>query len=313
MIQLDGIHLIFSTEQIVSDPMSSKVFSSEIGWPGLGLVLTAALFGILIGSLVAMWRMRATVQRTRRQCQAALGTNAELHRLIAERSPDLITLADQAGRIRYASPAAWSIFGCDPTVIIGQMVSDRVHPDDVTTITTHLEDVLVCGTARVSVRYRHADHSWRWMESYSVRSDDNDGPIILTLSRDITEPKRLEADLLHRQKLETIGRAVGGVAHDFNNLLMGIAGFAELAILQLPPQHAARIDLEEILTSVSQGSMLTRQLRALARRHSEDTMHLPAAQTLGEIEYPVPEGANDALYPGLALFQTTHPTRNSVY
>ena len=48
--------------------------------------------------------------------------------------------------------------------------------------------------------------------------------------RNITERKKLSAQLLQSQKMEAIGHLVGGIAHDFNNILSGIIGYQSLIV-----------------------------------------------------------------------------------
>ena len=63
---------------------------------------------------------------------------------------------------------------------------------------------------------------------------------------DVTARRSLEAQLLHAQKLEAVGRLAGGIAHDFNNVLSVILSYAEIMGSDLTPDEPLRADLDEI-------------------------------------------------------------------
>ena len=63
---------------------------------------------------------------------------------------------------------------------------------------------------------------------------DENPPLILVVNTDNTEKKQLEKQLLHAQRLESIGTLAGGIAHDLNNLLNPIIGFTQLLPLKIP-------------------------------------------------------------------------------
>jgi signal transduction histidine kinase/ActR/RegA family two-component response regulator len=93
--------------------------------------------------------------------------------------------------------------------------------------------------------------------------------------RDITNQKqadeergRLQAQLSHSQRMESIGRLAGGVAHDFNNMLGVILGHAELALDQTAPGHPLHSSLDEIRKAARRSADLTRQLLAFARKQT---------------------------------------------
>ncbi len=81
---------------------------------------------------------------------------------------------------------------------------------------------------------------------------------------DLTERKRLEAQVLHAQKLESLGVLAGGIAHDFNNLLVAILGNADLARTDLPPGSQAADYLVDIETAARRAADFCRQLLAYA-------------------------------------------------
>jgi PAS domain S-box-containing protein len=92
-------------------------------------------------------------------------------------------------------------------------------------------------------------------------------------ARDLSDAKRaeedkarLEAQLLHAQKLESVGRLAGGIAHDFNNMLSVIVGSAELAERRLAPGDPVMALVQEIQKAGARARDVTRQLLAFSRK-----------------------------------------------
>ena len=79
--------------------------------------------------------------------------------------------------------------------------------------------------------------------------------------------KKLQAQLLHSQKMEAIGRLAGGIAHDFGNILTAIRNFSSIGIKgtrECDP-YAAGI-FEHINTAAFRAMNLTRQLLTFSRK-----------------------------------------------
>lgn len=84
---------------------------------------------------------------------------------------------------------------------------------------------------------------------------------------DVTERQRLEAQLRHAQKLESVGRLAAGVAHDFNNLLTVIQGHAGLLRGDPATTPAMKDSVQGIAQAAERGVKLTSQLLAFSRRN----------------------------------------------
>ncbi len=93
------------------------------------------------------------------------------------------------------------------------------------------------------------------------------------------ERRRLEAQLLQAQKMESVGRLAGGVAHDFNNVLMVILGFAELIKRRRAGDQALVDELAEIERAATRARDVTRQLLAFSRQQ----IAAPRALNLSEM------------------------------
>lgn len=97
---------------------------------------------------------------------------------------------------------------------------------------------------------------------------------IIFIFNDITERKRLEEELRHAQRLESIGTLAGGVAHDFNNILTIIQGHASLALLNPSLPSNLNEALRQIAEAAERGGALTRQLLTFSRKQKLEQKYL---------------------------------------
>jgi len=108
-----------------------------------------------------------------------------------------------------------------------------------------------------------------WVEVNMRRAAIGATDRILVTVRDITARKRaederlnLEKQLLHAQKLESLGVLAGGIAHDFNNILTSIIGNADLALMRINPESPAIDNLHSIEKAAANAADLAKQMLA---------------------------------------------------
>jgi len=205
----------------------------------------------------------------REQAETALRASEERFRALVENSSDALLLLDAEGRLVYTPPSTERHLGWKPDQLIGRSIFDFVHPDDRELAAARLSDMLQGASARVEaeMRFLHADGAYRTVESIGVNrlADPSVGAIVLN-TRDVSDRRRLEAQLRLSQKMEAVGQLAGGVAHDFNNLLTAILGYCNLMLDDVSKEDPLRNDLEEIRSAGERAAGLTRQLLAFSRR-----------------------------------------------
>jgi two-component system cell cycle sensor histidine kinase/response regulator CckA len=93
----------------------------------------------------------------------------------------------------------------------------------------------------------------------------------LIISRDVTESKKLEQQLMQAQKMEAIGQLAGGIAHDFNNILTAIIGYSHMLQMEMEFNETLNGYLTYILNSAQRAANLTHALLAFSRTQIIDT------------------------------------------
>ena len=92
--------------------------------------------------------------------------------------------------------------------------------------------------------------------------------------------KKLEQQLIHAQKLESVGRLAGGIAHDFNNMLSIILGYSEMMQEDMMPEDPNYEPINEISAAANRSAKLTGQLLAFARKQTVSPQILDLNETI---------------------------------
>ncbi|MCP4869030.1 MAG: PAS domain S-box protein [Proteobacteria bacterium] len=188
-----------------------------------------------IGVALKQIRLRGAVERS----------EAEFRSIAA--NADGMVIVDQHGQVRFANRAAERLLGLRKDA--GRvMFGHEMHPGR---------------RSRIPVLSPTGDG----IAEMQVTATEWEGePAYIASLRDITEQRRLEANLRQAQKMAVVGRLAGGVAHDFNNLLTAMMGHVELIRHELGADHPAAKSVLGIADAVDRATRVAQQVLAFSRK-----------------------------------------------
>jgi two-component system, cell cycle sensor histidine kinase and response regulator CckA len=217
--------------------------------------------------------------------QEALSTREELFRSLIENASDAVTMLSADGTSLYESPSVERILGYPPEEILGTHSFSLLHPDDHEAVRQTFAAMLAGEEpVPIEVRLRHRNGSWRTVEALGRRRRQDGEWVVVVNYRDVTDQRLLQEQLLHAQKLESVGRLAGGVAHDFNNLLTAIGGYSEFLVASFDDDDPRRSDALEIVRASDRAAALTSQLLAFSRHQVLLAEILDLGEVVEELE-----------------------------
>jgi two-component system, cell cycle sensor histidine kinase and response regulator CckA len=239
-----------------------------------------------------MLRKKETASTTspRQQLDQAENMLRKLLRAV-EQSADMVVITDRSGIIEYANPAFETLTGYSCEEVVGCNPSLLNSGEQVPALYRELWQTILSGNVfRGVLANRKKTGELFYVEKTITPVRDGEGRITHFISndRDITERRKLEAELRQAQKMDAIGRLAGGVAHDFNNLLLVISAYAELTLDVLAEENPLRRNLLEILTASRRAADLTRQLLAFGRKQMQVLQLLDMNSVVQQISAMLP-------------------------
>jgi PAS domain S-box-containing protein len=201
----------------------------------------------------------------RRALHASIGQLRSIFRSI----PIGLVQCSSDGRIVESNPAIEHLLGYSHDELRGMPLHDFIR-GEVADRYLRLFDQ----TGDVQLETYQAEHrfvnrknveGWVRLTASLVERTKDEPSKLIAIVEEVTEYKRAERQLRDAQKMEVVGRLVGGVAHDFNNLLTGIMLYCDLLAAGLQDEKM-RQHAEEIRMAGEQGAALVQQLLAINRQ-----------------------------------------------
>jgi len=203
----------------------------------------------------------------RKMIEEALRNSEEKLNAMLKSIGDHISMIDRDLNIIWANDITKEIFGqdivgkkcyeayhrrnepCNPCLLFKVFHDGGIHEHDTQVIDKENRTIYFRSTANVALRDR-----------------DGSPTAVIEISRDITESKKLQQQLLQSQKMEAVGQLAGGIAHDFNNILTAIIGYGSLLQMEMSRDDPLSTYITHILTSAQRAANLTQALLAFSRK-----------------------------------------------
>ncbi|HEX2870146.1 MAG TPA: ATP-binding protein [Polyangiaceae bacterium] len=200
-------------------------------------------------------------------------------------SAQAIAIADAHGALTFANAALRRLWGHDDeAALLGRSLFEFWRTEQEPAAA--LEQIRVERARTVELPAARVDGAPFYLEVTAEAVCDPDGALaqVLVTFTDITLRKRLESQLSHAQKMESIGRLAGGIAHDFNNMLTVILGGIELSLPRLDSAHPSRVYLRDAAEAAQSAAALTRQLLAFSRKEVIAPRALDVNEVIGRMQ-----------------------------
>lgn len=206
-----------------------------------------------------------------KRAEEALRQSEEKLRLTFESVTEGITVSDLEGKIVQVNEAVIKMHGYDnKEELIGRSAFDLIAEKDHARAMENLKRTLEEGyssTIECTFLIKDKDEFPAELNA-AVLMDVSGNPVgFVAITRDITERKQMEAQLIVTDRLASVGELASGIAHELNNPLTGVIGFSQL-LLEKDVSNDVKEDIKVIYIEAQRAAQVVKGLLTFARKHA---------------------------------------------
>ncbi len=199
---------------------------------------------------------------------------------------DLFALVtDVEGRVTFVNRGLLSSMGVELDDVVGQQLA-RSQPNGEAQHAAYLATIaseeIISDWENEIVVADGVRRRIKWSSAF-VRDARGQIEAVASIGEDVTNRRRLEEQVRHAVRVESLGRLAGGVAHDFNNFLTVVLGHAEMLAAAPELTHTSRDHVDHIRTGIDGASRLTRKLLAFGRQQVMEARDVSVGRALDHL------------------------------
>ncbi len=203
---------------------------------------------------------------------------------LLDQAQDAIMVRDLEQNILFWNKGAEKLYGWSASEVAGKNVEEIIFKERSRQFEAARRALIADGEWSGEMRQVRRDGSEIIIESrWTLVRDDREQPKgVLVINTDITEKKRMEAQFLRAQRMESIGTLAGGIAHDLNNVLSPIVMAVDMLQLKVTDDTSKRW-LDVLRTNAERGGNMVRQVLSFARGIEGERVALQPKHLIKEI------------------------------
>jgi len=202
-----------------------------------------------------------------------------------EQSPVAIVITDLKGNIEYINEQFCSITGYAKEEISDKNI--RILKSGETKLDEYRElwQTITSGSEWRGIfhnKKKNGELYWDSTIIYPMKNESNVITHYIAFKEDISDQRKLEAQIRRSQRLEVIGTLAGGIAHDLNNVLSPILMAVQLLRMKISDPKGLQL-LTTLEATVNRGADIVKQILAFARGNEGERMLLQPKHLLREV------------------------------